>query len=147
MAVMEENIVINRPRSEVFAFIVTPENMLLWISSLIEYERLTEGPLRRGALTRAKLKVVGRTVETTVETIEFEEGKRWVSRSIESPIDVEVESRLEDADGGTSVTFRQVLGEIPGGFFGKLAEPLVVRLIAKDMRVSMEKLKDLLEAE
>jgi uncharacterized protein YndB with AHSA1/START domain len=147
MAVMEESIVINRPRREVFEFIVTPENMFLWISKLIEYERLTEGPLRKGSLTRARLKIVGRTVETTVETYEFEEAERWTSRSIESPIEVEVGTRLEDANGGTRVTFHQEIGEIPGGFFGKLAEPLVVRMIQKDMRVSTEKLKELVEAE
>lgn len=147
MAVMEESLVINRPRGEVSAFIVTPENMPLWISNVIEYERLTEGPLRKGSFTRAKLKVAGKTVEVTVETFEFEEAERWVSRSIEFPIDIEVGTRLEDANGGTRVTFRQVLGTIPGGFFGKLAEPLAVRLIQKDMRVSLEKLKELLEAE
>ena len=147
MAEMEESIIINRPRRDVFEFIVTPENMYLWISNLIEYERITEGPLRKDSLTRAKLKVVGKTVETTVETYEFEEAKRWTSRTIEGPIEVEVGTRLEDANGGTRVTFRQVIGEIPGGFFGKLAEPLVVRLIRKDMRVSTEKLKELLEAE
>lgn len=146
MAVMEESLVINRPRRDVFDFIVTPENMFLWISNLIEYARLTEGPLRKDSLTRAKLKVVGKTVEVTVETYEFEEAERWTSRTIEAPIDVEVGTRLEDADGGTRVTFRQRIGEIPGGFFGRLAEPLVVRMIRKDMRVSLEKLKVLLEA-
>jgi hypothetical protein len=47
IAVIEESLVINRPRRDIFDFIVTPENMSLWISNIIEYERITEGPQRK----------------------------------------------------------------------------------------------------
>lgn len=45
------------------------------------------------------------------------------------------------------MTSRQEVGKIPGGFFGKLAAPMAVRMIQKDVRVSLEKLKELLKAE
>jgi hypothetical protein len=32
-----------------------------------------------------------------------------------------------------------------GGFFGKLADPLVTRMYAKDVKSNLEKLKDLVE--
>lgn len=56
------------------------------------------------------------------------------------------ETRFEDANGGTRFTFHQE-AEIPGGFFGKLADPLAARLFAKDIRSNLEKLKELLEAQ
>lgn len=84
MAIIEEGLVINRPRRDVFEFIVIPENMSLWISNIIEYERITEGPLRKDSLTRSKLEVAGRTADIVVETFEFKEAERWTSRTIES---------------------------------------------------------------
>lgn len=62
-------------------------------------------------------------------------------------IDVEVGTCLEDANGGSKVTFRQRIGPFPGGIFAKLYGPLVVRIIRRDMRVSLQKLKEPLEAE
>ena len=38
-------------------------------------------------------------------------------------------------------------GPFPGDRFRKLYEPLVVRIIRREMRLSLEKLKQLLEAE
>jgi hypothetical protein len=102
---------------------------------------------KKDSLTRSKLKVAGRTADIVVETFEFKEAERWTSRTIESFIDVEVGTRREDANGGTEVTFRQRIGPFPGGIFAKLYEPLVVRIIRRDMRVSLQKLKELLEAE
>lgn len=118
MAVMEVSLVINRPRRDVFELIVTPENMHSWISNIIEYELITEGPLRKGSQTGSKLRVAGKTAELVAETFEFKEAQRWTSRTTESFVDVEVGTRLEDANGGTRVTFHQEIGPFPGGFFG-----------------------------
>lgn len=146
MPVIEESIVIDRPRDEVFAFMNDPDNVPVWNSNVIEYERITEGPLKQGTQNRVKAKVVGKTLEATNEVTEFEEGRRVVSRTIDSPLAVEGETRFEETSGGTRVTFHQE-AEIPGGFFGRLAEPLVARMFAKDVRANLEKLKELLEAQ
>ena len=37
--------------------------------------------------------------------------------------------------------------ETYGGFFGKLADPLVTRMYAKDVRSNLEKMKELVEAQ
>jgi hypothetical protein len=65
--VIEESVTINRSRSEVFAFANDPNIFPLWNSGVIEYERITEGPLRRGTQHRVKARVVGRTIEATSE--------------------------------------------------------------------------------
>lgn len=134
------------PRSEVFAFAQDPDTVRLWNSNAIEYERITEGPVNEGTQIRIKTRVLGRTFESTAEVTEFEEGRRVVSRTVESPIDVENEIRYEDANGGTRMTLRQE-AEIPGGSFGKLADPLAGPDVSKDVRSNLEKLKELLEAQ
>ena len=146
MPVVDDSININRPRSEVFAFATDPENIPLYSSNLIEFEQVTEGPVGKGTRNRGSVKVAGKRIDFTVEVVEFDEGRRLASRSVESPIPFELDVSYEDADGGTRVSWHQ---ESPGfkGFFGKLTDPLVNRMYAKDVRSNLEKLKDLLEAD
>lgn len=145
MPIVEETILINRPRDEVFAFAVAPENVPLYSSNLVDYEKTSDGPVGKGAMYRGVTKVAGKSVNWTAETTEFEEGRRWVNRSIESPMAWSIEARYEEDDGATLVHFRQETDSF-GGFFGKLADPLVVRMYAKDVRSNLEKMKELLEA-
>lgn len=58
-----------------------------------------------------------------------------------------VTTRLEDANGGTKGDLPPRNRPVSCGPLGKLDEPLVVRIIRRDMRPSLEKLKQLLKAE
>ena len=146
MPIVEESVVINRPRDQVFAFATDPANALLWNSNLIEFERLTPGPLQKGTQDRGAVRVAGQRLDWTAEVIEFEEGRRVASRSTEAPMPFEIEATYEDVGDGTKVTWHQE-SDTFGGFFGKLADPLVTRMYAKDLRSNLENLKELLEAE
>ena len=146
MPVVDDSIMINRPRGEVFAFAIDPENIPVYSSNLIEFEQVTEGPVGKGTRNRGSVKVVGKRIDFTVEVVDFNDGHRVASRSIESPIPFELDVTYEDTAGGTKVSWHQ---ESPGfgGFFGKLTDPLVNRMYAKDVRSNLEKLKELLEAD
>ncbi|MFP4553771.1 MAG: hypothetical protein ACLFRT_07895 [Actinomycetota bacterium] len=48
MPVVDESIVIDRSRSEVFAFATDPENVPLYYSNMLSFEQLTEGPVGEG---------------------------------------------------------------------------------------------------
>lgn len=146
MPVIDESIVIDRGRSEVFAFATDPENVPLFNSNMISFEQMTEGPVGQGTRNHGMVRVAGRTIEWTTEVTEFEQDRRLMSRSVESPVDFELDINYEDADGGTKVTWHQE-SETYGGFFGKLADPLVTRMYAKDVRSNLAKLKELVEAQ
>lgn len=146
MPVIDESIIIDRGRSEVFAFATDPDNVPLYNSNMISFEQLTEGPVGKGTRNHGMVRVVGRTIEWTTEVTEFEQGRRLMSRSVESPISFGLDIRYEDANGGTKVTWHQE-SETYGGFFGKLADPLVTRMYVKDVRSNLEKLKELVEAQ
>jgi len=145
MPTVEEALVIDRPRSEVFAFATDPANVPVYSSNLVEFEKTSEGPVGKGTTYRGVAKVAGRSLAWTSEVAEFEEGRHWVNRSVESPMAWEIDVAYEDAAGGTRITWRQDTANF-GGFFGKLADPLVTRMYAKDVRSNLEKLKELLEA-
>lgn len=146
MPVIDESIVINRGRSEVFAFATDPDNVPLFNSNMISFEQLTEGPVGKDTRNRGSVRVVGKTIEWVTEVTEFEPDRRYVSRSVESPVGFELDIKYEDANGGTKVTWHQE-SETYGGFFGKLADPLVTRMYGKDVRSNLEKLKELIEAQ
>ncbi len=145
MPSVEESVFIHRPRDEVFAFAVDPANVVLYNSNLVEYEKTSDGPPGKGATYRGVTRVAGKTINWTAETTEFKEGQSWETRSIESPMAWTIAARYEEADGGTRVTFHQETDSYQG-FFGKLAEPVVTRMYAKDVRSNLEKMKELLEA-
>lgn len=146
MPVIDESIVIDRGRSEVFAFATDPDNVPLFNSNMISFEQLTEGPVGKGTRNRGSVRVVGKTIEWVTEVTEFEPDRRYVSRSVESPVGFELDIKYEDANGGTKVTWHQE-SDTYGGFFGKLADPLVTRMYGKDVRSNLEKLKELIEAQ
>lgn len=145
MPVVEETVLIKRPRDEVFDFATNPENVPLYSSNLIEFQKTSDGPVDKGTTYRGEVKVAGRTITWTSEVAEYEQGRRFVNRSVTSPIGWEVTVTYEDDAGDTLVHWRQE-AESYGGFFGKLADPLVTRMYAKDVRSNLEKLKELLEA-
>ena len=107
MPVIDESIVIDRGRSEVFAFATDPENVPLFNSNMISFEELTEDPIGKGAHDRGSVRVAGKTIEWTTEVTEFEHDRHLMSRSVESPVGFELDIRYEDADGGTKVTWHQ----------------------------------------
>ena len=145
MPVVEETILINCPRDEVFAFASNPDNIPLYSSNLVEFEKTSDGPVGKGTTYRGITRVAGKSVAWTSEMAEFEEGTKTVNRSVESPMAWQIEARYEDDDGATLVHWRQETDSY-GGFFGKLADPLVTRMYAKDVRSNLENMKELLEA-
>lgn len=145
MPVVEETIIIKAPRDEVFAFATDPANVPLYSSNLVEFEKTSEGRVGKGTTYRGVVKVAGRSLTWTAEVSEFDQGLLFVNRSLESPMAWETRVTYEDDAGDTLVRWRQEVDNF-GGFFGKLADPLVTRMYAKDVKSNLEKLKELLEA-
>lgn len=145
MPVVEETILIKSGRDDVFAFATDPANVPLYSSNLVEFEQTSDGAVGKGTTYRGVTKVAGKSIDWTSEVVEFDQGRLWVNRSVESPMEWEIQVKYEDDAGDTLVHWRQEIGSL-GGFFGKLADPLVTRMYSKDVKSNLEKLKELLEA-
>ena len=140
-----ESIYIDRPPDKVAEFMMDPANATLWQANLIDFE-LLDDEIRRGARTRGVSKVVGRKIEWEMEYSEVEPGVRSLLRTTKSPIDFTLEETFAPTGSGTTFTWHLEV-ETLGGFFGKLADPLVVRMYRRDARSNLEHLKELLEAD
>jgi uncharacterized membrane protein len=140
---IEEDIHIERPVADVFAFAHDPDNQTLIASNMLAFD-LDAPEMRKGARAEGVTKVAGRRVEWTSEVVEYEEGQRVEIRSVEAPMDFHITWTYEPEGDGTRVRFVQEVPSI-GGFFGRLGDPVVTKMYSRDVRSNLEHLKALLE--
>ena len=145
MPVIEDTIVINKPRAEVFAYVADSANLLDWSSNIIEYEATPPGPVQADTTTKGVTRVAGRNVEWTAKVTELEDGVMFGYQSVESPMAFTYTYSFADVADGTRVTFHQDVPTI-GGFFGKLADPIVTRMYAHSVAANLANLKEMLES-
>jgi hypothetical protein len=92
------------------------------------------------------MRMLGKKFESSDEVIEFEPSKRLVFRSVESPFPYTIEYVVDGEGGTTWVTCNAEMGDSKG-FFGRFAEPVVIRLMEHEFRGQLERLKALVEAD
>jgi uncharacterized membrane protein len=145
MLTVEESIVINRPRKEVWDYFVDPGNFSAWQSNTIEFDADWDFDPRVGDRVRHVTKIAGRKVESVRELTEVIPGERISWTTVEGPFSSESTFAFDDTEDGVRFT---ILGATPGlkGFFGKLGEPVVVRMFSRDLRASLEHLQTLMES-
>ena len=144
---VEESIEINRPLEEVFDYMANPENLPEWTGLVVEVgdvQTSTSGPLQEGDAFTLVGKFLGRRFETPYERTSYEPNRRYTDRATGGPVsNQEWRYTFEELAGGTRLT-RVAEGE-PEGFF-KLADPIIERVLKRQVRTDLETLKDVLEA-
>ncbi len=143
MPEFRSTVTINRPREEVFDYLTDPENQTTWQSGLQEFESDSKEP-QVGDRARGTVKVAGKKLRWEAETIQVQRPERIVYRSVEAPFAFELSFKLVDRSGSTEV-MHEGSTESMGGFFGKLADPLVARMYQRDMDSNLANLKAILE--
>ena len=139
---IEHEVVVDRPPSEVFAYVIDADKLPEWQEGVIEARKETEGPVGPGTRFIEVRKFLGRRMDSTVEVTEFQPDKTFTLKMTSGPVPFTVAQHFEPAGAGTRI---RVTGEgEPGGFF-KVAEPLVGRQVKRLLEHSYATLKDLLE--
>jgi len=137
----ENSIVVDKPRSEVFAFVANHENDTKWRPGIVDIERASGE--RRGAVYRQGVKgPMGRRIPADFEVTAYEENSHIAFRTLGGPVQPEGAYRFEDADGGTRLTF-SLSAELRG------PQKLMAPMVAKSMRSqvgALENLKRVLES-
>ena len=134
-------VVINRPREDVAGYATDPANDTAWIGGIVEAELLTAPPVGVGTKVRRVAKFLGRRMEYTPEVVEYEQNSRLVMRT-DSPFDMTIAYKFEDASSGT-LTRIHIQGG--GGGFYRLAEPLLARMVKRNIAGDLRRLKKLVE--
>jgi uncharacterized membrane protein len=137
----ENSIVINRPRSEVFAFVADHENDPKWRPGVLDIKRAS-GQGQSAVYTQGVQGPMGKRIDADFEVTAYQEDTLLAFRTLAGPVRPEGSYRFEDADEGTRVTF---------SLNAKLRGPqkLMAPLVGKSMRnqvAALVNLKRVLES-
>jgi uncharacterized membrane protein len=140
---VEVEATIARPRAEVAAFAMTPENETRWIGGIAASRMVTAPPLRVGSEVARVASFLGRRIDYALRVVEHEPGRIIVMDSVRGPFPMRVTYAFaDDAGGGTRVRNR-VEGEATG-FYG-LAAPLMAGAVRRSLRRDLATLKRIME--
>lgn len=149
---VEESIIINRSPEDVFEFLAARENDSVWMAAVVESEWLdpaardTDAPMGIGRRGRMVMKNMGRRLEYVDEVTDYEPGRRIAHRTIEGPMQLNTACLTEPAGEGCRASVVAETDSFLGGPLGKLANPIVARIVGRGFRADLAKLKDLLES-
>jgi carbon monoxide dehydrogenase subunit G len=140
---IEHEITIDRPVSEVFAYLTDVDNLQSWQDSVLEIRRDDDAPVAVGSRWTEVREVMNRKMEQPIEVTELETDRTFTVQSLSGPVRMRVEHRLEPAGEGTRV---RVVGEAELGGFAKLGGPMVKRQARQMFEADFAKLKQQLES-
>jgi uncharacterized membrane protein len=139
--VVAGSVEIERPASEVWAYVVDYGNDPSWRAAVTQMRPSVPGPAQVGVTTHERLRLLGMTFRTDAIIDRVEAGRLLAWRAHDRQKQLQG-SRLVEATGPTSSRFTEV---VEGQLLGPL-EPLVARLLQRQATADMRRLKQLLEA-
>lgn len=134
--------VIAKPRAEVAAYAMDPDNAPTWYANIQSVEWETEPPLRVGSKLAFVAHFLGRRMAYTYEVLELVEGERMVMSTAQGPFPMTTTYSFEDAPGGTKMTLRNH-GD-PSGF-QKVVGGMMAMAMRKANNADLASIKSLLE--
>jgi uncharacterized protein YndB with AHSA1/START domain len=141
MVRVEHQVTINRPPSEVFAYLTDVEKIPQWQATAIS-ARLESERLETGAKAVEVRRFLGREMESTIHVTDLEPDRRFEAEVVSGPLEYRFSHRLEPEGDGTKIVFT-IEGE-PGRYFS-FAEPIVERQVRRQVVDDFGTLKLLLE--
>ena len=144
---VEESIFVDRPPEAVFGFLSVRSNDPVWMASVTESEWLDPAaPIGVGRRGRMVMNAMGRR-EFLDAVTEFEPGRRIAHRSVAGAMEILTACIAEPAGTGCRATVVYEPLRLPGGVVGRLLAPLTARMVRRNFRADLARLKDILEAE
>ena len=137
------DLVISRPRDEVFAFVADARNRPRWDDSVDSEELTSPEPIGVGTTVRTRLRSMGRAYEINWKVTEHRPPDRMTIESTSGPMSTTLAYQLDARDGTTAVQF-SVTGR-PTGVM-RLLQPLIARTTQRNLDRGFARLKGLLES-
>ena len=142
MTLVEINITIKRPPSEVFAYISNPENNPLWQGGMQKTTITSSGELGVGSTYVQVAFFLGRRIDTLFEIVEFEPGHLIKGQSTAGTFPITFTRSVEPAGQGSHV--RAVITGEPTGIL-RLFAPLTDKMVERSINRDYANLKQLME--
>jgi carbon monoxide dehydrogenase subunit G len=133
---------IDRPPSEVFPFVTDPSYFGEWQKGVVSGHVAGEAAV--GSTCTMTRNIGGAERKTSSLITEYAPPQRWAIHAIDGPIRADVSVQVEPLDAGTRSRVTIEL-DFSGHGLGKLMAPLVVSRARKEVPLSCQNLKGLLE--
>lgn len=141
---IKQSVVINLAAEDIFAYMSDLENQVDWSSAVIMVRNISPGVLHVGARVRSTIRFLGRWLNMTFEVVECEPGRSLTIKSIAGVAPCLFCYQFEPVEeGGTTVSQEAVI-HLTGSL--GLEEPVITRMVSRQMEHDLLTLKDLLEA-
>ncbi len=135
---------IDRPRTEVAAYVGDPTNAPEWYENIKRVEWKTEPPIEVGSRMEFEAQFLGRKLVYTYEIRELKPGDLLVMSTEQGPFPMETSYSWEDTQsGGTKMVLRN--RGAPAGF-SKMAAPMLRRAMRSANQKDLGRLKGILES-
>ena len=141
---IEYRVVINRPIAEVFSFLSKADNMPRWAKYIVDAAQTSEGPVDVGTTCHVVSKIMGMQMKQDFTVTECIPVRAYAARSTSGPVPMESRYVLNEASGATEVHVSTTT-DLSGVM--KMAGPLLIRKLRKQMQDDHENLKRYLESE
>ncbi len=136
---------IERPVSEVFAYVVNPSNLPSWQTNTVSAVPETDGPLELGSRIREVHRGPGgKEIESLVEVSEFERDRVFALRMIEGSLPIHAGIGFEPTASGTRMLFT-VHGQPEGAM--RLLQPALSLMLRRQFSGHCSTLKRVLESD
>ncbi len=144
---LSESVVIGSPPRIVWSYLSDLDGYGRFMSGITRWDAEGEATSGVGARRRMLIKVGSAEVGGLIEMVEWDEPNDLAWSSI-TGVDQRGRFRLRPVgNGSTRVEHRYQYGVSGGGFTGCLSERVSAPSISKDLRVSLQRLKQLVESE
>lgn len=142
---VEREIQIDAPPREVYEAVMDPARLKDWVTIHQSLEDSPDGQLRRGSKLTQCLKLAGRKFRVRWTVVENTSSDHVVWEG-QGPVrsKAKVIYDFEERAGGTRFRYANEFN-LPGGFLGRAAGPVVRRVTGGELNKSLDKLKQLVE--
>jgi carbon monoxide dehydrogenase subunit G len=123
----------------IFAFLADIENLPHWQPGVIAARRLTDGPMRVGAVARVLTRVVGQRIEADLKVIELDEPRHLAFESEVSGVRVVASVDVEPIDADRSEVVVRLQVEASG--FMRFAEPMIAATAETELGGAIDSLR------
>lgn len=139
---INEHILINAGRADVFAYVRDPMNRMEVIPLLERVDLEGDGTFGPGSRYTEIATIAGRRLETTYVVVAFRENEQISVATVKSVFPIRVDMQLQDAPGGTVIDIAIQL-RLRGIF--KIASPIIRSIVEGQTREVLNRIRQKME--
>ena len=142
---VKQNVFINLPAEDIFAYVSDFENLVDWSSVMVAARKISPGAVEVGATVRGTVRFLGKWADITFDIVEYEPGRCLTIKSTSAIAPFLFCYQFEPAeDGGTTLSQKAVIHLTEEVI--ELKGSVITSAVRRQIEYDLVTLKDMLEA-